>query len=128
MSEHTKEPSRFGLIIGKVNNSGKIESVCGFGVRDDGDYVSLSDYRTIEAQLERERIRLAACGVVALSNTPESAARAREMLPEYESASCNDVARMVDKNMDLEAQLAELRDVLSSIGYPLTIKNTTGER
>ena len=51
MSEHTKEPSRFGLIIGKFNNSGKIESVCGFGVRDDGDYVSLSDYRTIEAQL-----------------------------------------------------------------------------
>jgi hypothetical protein len=72
------------------------------------DTLSARDKRisALEAELERERIRLAACGVVALSNTPESAKQAREMHPDYESASCSDVARMVDKNMELEAQLA----------------------
>ena len=60
----------------------------------------------LRAELETERMRLAACGVVALSNTPESATQAREMLPEYQSASCDDVARMVDENMRLRAELA----------------------
>lgn len=56
-------------------------------------------------QLERERMRLAACGVVAMANTPESAAKARDMHPDYRSASCDDVARMVDGEMELRAQL-----------------------
>lgn len=60
-------------------------------------------------ELERERIRLAACGVVALSNTPESAAKAREMLPEYRSASCDDVAKAVDREMQYRTELAEAR-------------------
>lgn len=60
----------------------------------------------LEQQLEIERMRLAACGVVALANTPESAANAREMLPQYRSASCDDVARLVDSEMALRQQLA----------------------
>ena len=52
------------------------------------------------AELERERMRLAACGVVALANTPESAAKARAAYADYRSASCDDVARIVDKLME----------------------------
>ena len=63
------------------------------------------------AQLEAERdklhMQLAACGVVALANTPESAAQARQMHPDYMSASCSDVADAVDREMTLRQQLAE---------------------
>lgn len=71
-----------------------------------------------DAELKTERIRLAACGVVALANTPDSAAKAREMLPEYRSASCDDVARTVDREMALREQLATVtaqRDLLGKI-------------
>lgn len=64
----------------------------------------------LERELECERLRLAACGVVALANTPESAAKAREMLPKYRSASCNDVARIVDSEMALRQE----RDALQA--------------
>lgn len=63
----------------------------------------------LEAELERERMRLAACGVVALANTPESAAKARDMHDDYKSASCDDVARMVDEQMNLRAELSAMR-------------------
>lgn len=66
--------------------------------------------RMLRSELETERIRLAACGVVALSNTPESAAKARNMLPEFRSASCDDVARMVDEQMQLRADLDAARE------------------
>jgi predicted RNase H-like nuclease (RuvC/YqgF family) len=79
--------------------------------------IIFEDARPIKEELERERIRLAACGVVALSNTPESAKQAREMHPDYESASCSDVARMVDKNMELERQLAAIDRTLLSCEY-----------
>ena len=68
-----------------------------------------------DAELKTERIRLAACGVVALANTPDSAAKAREMLPEYRSASCDAVAKTVDREMALREQLATVtaqRDLL----------------
>jgi hypothetical protein len=59
----------------------------------------------LRAELETERTRLAACGVVALANTPDSAKQAREMRPEYWSASCGDVARMVDENISLRTKI-----------------------
>ena len=59
----------------------------------------------LRAELETERMRLAACGVVALANTPDSAKQTREMRPEYWSASCGDVARMVDENIKLRARI-----------------------
>ena len=40
----------------------------------------------LEAELERERVRVAACGVVAMANTRDSAREARQVLPEYRSA------------------------------------------
>lgn len=61
--------------------------------------------RAQAAELESERMRLAACGVVALANTPESAAPARDMHPDYRSASCDEVARLVDREMALRAEL-----------------------
>lgn len=63
----------------------------------------------LEAENERLRLQLAACGVVAMANTPETAAKARDMHPDYKSASCDDVARAVDREMALRAELATAR-------------------
>lgn len=79
-----------------------------------------------EADLERERIRLAACGVVALADTPESAARARNMREEYRSASCDDVARMADQVMALRAE----RDAVAAYDTNLidqTLRESLGD-
>lgn len=69
------------------------------------------------AALETERMRLAACGVVALADTPESAKEARDMLPEYRSASLRDVERRVDECMRLrdalEACLEDSEELLA---------------
>jgi len=71
----------------------------------------LSDHQRVIAELreecERLRMQLAACGVVALANTPESASEARQMHQDYMSASCSDVAGAVDREMTLRQQLAE---------------------
>lgn len=64
----------------------------------------------LEAELERERMRLTACGVVACSDTPASAAVARDMHPDYRSASCDDVARRVDECISLRAERDALRE------------------
>ena len=71
-------------------------------------------FAELEAELERERMRLAACGVVAMANTPESAARARDMHPDYRSASCDDVARAVDAEMAMRAERDAARSTRST--------------
>ena len=77
----------------------------------DGVLSLIDRLKKAESELERERMRLAACGVVALADTPESAAQAREMRDEYRSASCDDVARRVDECMTLRAE----RDALAAL-------------
>lgn len=68
------------------------------------------------SEVERLRMQLVACGVVAGANTPESAAKARDMHPDYMSASCQDVMRVVDREMDLRAKLAaEERQHLNTV-------------
>ena len=67
-----------------------------------------AEIESLRVELETERMRLAACGVVALANTPDSAKQAREMLHKYLSASCGDVARMVDENIKLRARIDEM--------------------
>lgn len=67
------------------------------------------EVRELNCELECERMRLAACGIIALSNTPESAANARQMQDKYRSGSCDDVARAVDCEMKLRAEVTELR-------------------
>jgi len=61
----------------------------------------------LKEELDTERMRLAACGVIALSNTPDSAKQARQMKYEYWSASCADVADAVDRELALRDKLAE---------------------
>ena len=77
----------------------------------------------LRAELETERMRLAACGVVAFANTPDSAKQAREMRPEYWSASCGDVARMVDENIKLRAKIEtmEKQEPVAEIGQQYTL-------
>ena len=65
----------------------------------------------LRTELERERIRLAVCGVVAKADTLESAKRARDMHPDYHSASLDDVISMVDALMDERAKQAHGREV-----------------
>ena len=60
----------------------------------------------LEQELETERMRLAACGVIALANTSNSAIQARDMLPEYWSASAQDCASAVDREMGYRSRLA----------------------
>jgi len=67
----------------------------------------------LRAELETERMRLAACGVIATSNTPESAVANRVMLPEFWSASAQDVASAVDREMALRAEVERLRKPLT---------------
>lgn len=67
-------------------------------------------------ELEREQLRLAACGVVALADTPESAKQARNMHPDYMSGSCNSVARRVDECMDLRKRLAAEKKESETLG------------
>lgn len=59
---------------------------------------------TLRAELETERMSLAAVGVVACADTPESAASARLMLPEYHSACLDGVERRVDECIALRAE------------------------
>lgn len=65
-----------------------------------------AELEAARAELEVERVRLAACGVVAMANTPDSAAKTRKILPEYRSASLEEVIRAVDSEMELREQLA----------------------
>jgi hypothetical protein len=67
-------------------------------------HAAAAELRRLSAELERERMRLAACGVVALADTPDSAKHARQMHPDYESAACQDVARRVDECISLRTQ------------------------
>jgi hypothetical protein len=58
--------------------------------------------KELEDALEIERNRVVYCGMVALANTRESAAKLRaETCAEYKTASSGDVERLVDKFLDL---------------------------
>lgn len=65
----------------------------------------------LQDELETERMRLAACGVVAMANNAKSASNARVMNDKYRSASLDDVIRAVDAEMRyrdaIEKTLAE---------------------
>jgi hypothetical protein len=74
----------------------------------DANAILTEEIEQLNAELERERMRLAACGVVALANTEQSATKARLMHDDYRSASCDDVARMVDVQMKLRTQVEQL--------------------
>ena len=68
------------------------------------------EIEALQSELEDERNRLAACGVVALANTPESAKEQRKMLGKYKSASLDDVIRAVDREMKYREELEALKN------------------
>lgn len=70
----------------------------------------------LRAEIETERIRLAACGVVALANTRKSANKARQMHPDYWSASCSDVINAVDREMKYRERIIFLEAGINRIG------------
>ena len=101
-----------------------------------GDYVRHDDYAALEAerdslrqqlaerdaQIERLQMQLAACGVVALANTPGSAGEARQMHPDYLSASCSDVADAVDREIAMRQQRDKLAGLLRHASSVLGIQ------
>ena len=76
-------------------------------------YLRGDEIERLTAELETERMRLTACGVAALANTADSAARARDIRPEYRSASLDDVERAVDREIQLRDERDELRRQLA---------------
>ena len=82
-----------------------------------------AEIEQLNAELERERMRLAACSVVALANTEESATKARLMHDDYRSASCDDVARMVDVQMKLRTQVEQLNAKIAMMREALEYAN-----
>ena len=58
----------------------------------------------LEQQLETEQMRVVACGIIATSDTPFSAAHNRNCHPDYWSASADDIVRQIDELMRLRAQ------------------------
>ena len=60
--------------------------------------------------LEVEGLRLAACDVVAMADTPESADRARQMQSGLRSAALSSVERRVDEVIALRADNERLRE------------------
>lgn len=93
------------------------------------DHAALvGEVESLKTQLERERMRLAACGVVAMSDTQESAARNRDMHADYKSASCDEVARRVDECMTLRTQLAAREANVARLREALVAVETEGLR
>ena len=66
-------------------------------------------YAPQEAELERLRLQLAACSSVALANTRESAAAARQMHPDFYCATVMDVAAAVDREMAAREEVERLQ-------------------
>jgi len=67
-----------------------------------------------ENDLETERMRLSACGVIALCNTKKTADKQRKIHQDYKSDSLNNVIRAVDAEMDLREKLEHVQKQLVS--------------
>lgn len=65
---------------------------------------------TLLAELERERMCHAACGVIAMSNTPETLARNRDMHADYLSGSVQDCIKAAEREIALRKAIEEHRD------------------
>lgn len=79
---------------------------------NDGEHNREALIGKLREEAELLRMQLAACGVVAMANTPESANKARAMHPEYMSASCRDVMGAVDREMALRDQISRQAELI----------------
>ena len=75
----------------------------------------LAEVERLRWALEVEGLRLAACDVVAMADTPESADRARQMQSGLRSAALSSVERRVDEVIALRAENERLRKALQDI-------------
>ena len=67
----------------------------------------------LEAEVERLRMQLAACDVIARANTKDSAARTREGIhPDYMSPTLQSVMQTVDCEIDLRAEVERLETMV----------------
>lgn len=101
----------------------------------------LRENEALRAEIERLRMQLVACDAVAMANTRETAGEAREMHPDYWSASAQSVALAVDREMshreEVERQAQEiaalraddfqLRSLLAGRVAPTTLYRDDGE-
>lgn len=101
------------------------------GMGAEREIALMAERDKLRYDLEQERMRLTACGLVALANTPASAAVTRNMAPEYRSAACDDVANMVDEQMRLraarEADAAAMRQAIGAMRHTRTLVGSTPE-
>ena len=79
-------------------------------MRDAADMITalVAERDALRIELERERLRLSACGVAAMSNTRQTAEENRQVSDEYKSASFDEVCAAVDREMALRERVAEL--------------------
>ena len=110
--QHQTEAQRLAALLRSRNNN---QVWFGLGPVCDEAALELLRLNAVHTDLERVKMQLAACGVVAMADTPDSAKKARIMHPDYESASCDDVKRRVDECIALRARVAELEDVLTNL-------------
>jgi hypothetical protein len=78
------------------------------------DKQAAAELRRLEAAIERERMRLAACDVIACADTPETAVKARQMHEDYKGPAFESVARRVDECIKLRAVNAQLLEALET--------------
>ena len=70
----------------------------------------VAEVERLTADLEQTRVQLAGCGVAAMQNTEESKAHRVERGAYGWSESYGDVCRMVDREIELRAENARLKD------------------
>lgn len=69
----------------------------------------------LREELETERLRLAACGVAAMSNTESTVAQRIDRSNPYWSASYGDVCAAVDREMRLRERIATLEALVLDV-------------
>ena len=128
MSEHN------GFWIHYCELSGTTEYFESPRSESDQHVYTSEEYGQLKAEVERLRLQLAGCGVIAMANTRRSAKDCRNISPDLMCASISDVARAVDREMDLrdeverlkarEAKWRELVELLYVDGHGFEIPNT----
>jgi len=69
----------------------------------------------LKAELEKERMRLVACGVIAMSNTTRTLNEAIDMHDDYKSASARDVERAVRTEIRQREEIQQLKAELEKV-------------
>lgn len=96
--------------------------------RDIAEMIWNAAMEQAQAEIDRLRMQLVACGVAALSNTPESAKEQRDIHPDYESGSWRDVCDAVDREMALRQKRDELNAAVQKLAQEKVALRDQNER